>query len=144
VDFIRFTVAGESKTFNMKEGASPTSSKPRGVNFIVPRNSLMETVKYGYFDDLLIGNFMKTQLINMKLYPKFSPYLAKFGGSAKVYTRLQLLKFFFHYFRLSPVSYVRSRIESIWVYTLRNSLRNALIDLGLLKVVKRIAGPRPS
>ena len=143
VDFIRFTVAGESRTFEMKT-AGATPSKPRGVNFIVPRNSLMETVKYGYFDDLLIGNFMKTQLINMKLYPKFSPYLAKFGGSAKVYTRLQLMQFFFHYFKLSPVSYVRSRVESFWVYTLRNRLRNILVDVGLLKVVKRMAGPRPS
>ena len=134
VDFIGFTIAGESRTFSMNGRTKPTSDKQRGINFIVPRRSLMETVKYGYFDDLLIGNFMKTQLINMKLYPKFSPYLAKFGGSAKVYTRLQLMKFYFHYFRLSPVAYLRWKLQSLWLYTWRNRLRNALVSVGFSRL----------
>ena len=45
-------------------------------------HSLMQTIRYGYFDDLLIGNFMKTELINFQLYPQFSPCIAKYGGNA--------------------------------------------------------------
>jgi hypothetical protein len=34
----------------------------RGITFEVPRSSLMTAVEYEVFDDLLIGNFMKTTL----------------------------------------------------------------------------------
>ena len=37
-----------------------------GVTFEVPRNSLMKTINYNIFDDLLIGNFMKTTLHGME------------------------------------------------------------------------------
>ena len=138
VDFIGFTVANENRTFYLKGQPRGNSNKRRGVNFIAPRHSLMETVKYGYFDDILIGNFMKTQLVNMKLYPKFCPYIAKFGGNAKVFTQLQLLKFRFHYFKLSPVAYIRWNLESWWVYTWKNRTRSALRKLRLLEFVKRV------
>ena len=38
----------------------------KGITFAVPRNSLMLAIKYRIFDDLLIGNFMKTTLHNCK------------------------------------------------------------------------------
>ncbi len=136
VDFIRFTVAGESRTYYLKKRANPSPQKHRGVNFLVPKNSLMKTVKYGYFDDLLIGNFMKTQLVNVTLYPRFSPYIAKFGGSAKVFTRAQLLRFYLHYFMLSPVAYIRSNLHSLWRYSLKKPSRKLLRSIGLLEVMK--------
>ena len=37
----------------------------KGITFELPRNSLVEACKYSIFDDLLIGNFMKTRLHNL-------------------------------------------------------------------------------
>jgi hypothetical protein len=139
VDFIGFTVGGETRTFHLKNPPHRRPEKQRGVNFLVPRNSLMETVKWGYFDDLLIGNFMKTQLINMRLYPKFAPYIAKFGGNAKVFTRGDLMKFYLHYFRLSPGAYIRWRAQSLWIYQLKNALWRTSRRLHLNKPLKALS-----
>lgn len=53
----------------------------RGVTFEAPRRSLVTALQYEIFDDLLIGNFMKTTLHGKwprsRLYPHFSPYVAK-------------------------------------------------------------------
>jgi hypothetical protein len=38
-------------------------------------------------------------LSNMRLYPFFTPLVAKIGGNAKVYTRKQYLRFLARYFR---------------------------------------------
>ena len=63
----------------------------------------MEAVASGYFDDLLIANFMRVSLSNMRLYPFFTPVVAKVGGNAQVYTRTQYRKFLARYFRRNPV-----------------------------------------
>ena len=55
----------------------------------------MQAVKFQVFDDLLIGNFMKTTLINCKsLYPNFSPYVAKYGDNGYSKTDNQLKNYF--------------------------------------------------
>jgi hypothetical protein len=41
---------------------------------------------------------MQVSLSNMRLYPHFTPLVAKLGGSAKVYTRSQRGKFLRRYF----------------------------------------------
>jgi hypothetical protein len=46
---------------------------------------------------------MKVSLSNMRLYPFFTPLVAKIGGNAKVYTRTQYLKFLTRYFRRNPL-----------------------------------------
>ncbi|MDP3919641.1 MAG: MBL fold metallo-hydrolase [Candidatus Omnitrophota bacterium] len=62
-----------------------------GITFEVPRNSLMTAIRYRIFDDLLIGNFMKTTIhgydsrpLWRQLYPHFSFYVAKFADNANV------------------------------------------------------------
>ena len=60
-------------------------------------------MEFGYFDDLLIGNFMRVSLSNMRLYPIFTPLVAKVGGNAQVYTRTQYRRFLARYFRRNPV-----------------------------------------
>src|SRR6185312_4902478 len=87
VDFVVFTVGGVSHQVDLNPSAVRDPSRRRGIQFIVPRRSLLETVTWGYFDDLLIGNFMKTRLINTTLYPRFTPLVAKIGGNAKVFNR---------------------------------------------------------
>ncbi len=71
----------------------------------------MATVQEGYFDDLLIGNFMKAQLFNMALYPHFTPIVGKLGGGAKVFTSADWRRFRRHFFRLSPAAYVTYRCQ---------------------------------
>lgn len=133
LDFIGFTVAGESRVYRL----SANGRGRRGVTFMAPRHSLMETVESGYFDDLLIGNFMKTHLSHLSLYPDFTPLIAKFGGNAKVYTRWQLLACRLHYFRLSPLAYARYRIQVAWLRRWKPRARAWLHALGALETLKR-------
>ncbi|MBI3802458.1 MAG: MBL fold metallo-hydrolase [Nitrospirae bacterium] len=137
LDFIRFTVAGEARTFYLNDPRRTGAGGPRGIHFIAPRNSLMKTVEYGYFDDLLIANFMKTELIGVDLYPHFTPIVAKLGGNAKVFTSRQLWRFQAHYFRLSPRAYVAHQLNLRWFYEWKPMLRSALQEVGLLDAAKR-------
>lgn len=136
LDFIRFTVGGEARTFQIGGGKRAEKDR-RGIHFIAPRNSLMQTVEYGYFDDLLIGNFMKTELINTALYPHFSPIVAKLGGNAKVLTPRDLWKFRAHYFRLSPRAYAAHHLNLAWFYRWKPMLRGVLREVGLLDTAKQ-------
>jgi len=111
VDFVELTVGAETRRVFSRQ---KLRKKPRGVHFYVPRASLLETVEWGYFDDLLIGNFMKTRLINMRLYPDFTPRLAKYGGNAKVYTKKDLKAMQRHYFWRNPLGMTRYLFETYW------------------------------
>lgn len=137
IDFIEIKVAGEVRTFYTAPTDSIRSkSKMRGIRFIVPRYSLMETVKWGYFDDLLIGNFMKTQLINTTLYPDFSPRIAKYGGNAKVYTNQQLRRFYWHYVRRNPVGMVMYTLGNLWQKAILPRIRDFLEESPLRPTAK--------
>ena len=54
--YIVFRVGGRDHTVDADRGHR------RGVTFAVPRQSLMAAVEWQAFDDLLIGNFMRTTL----------------------------------------------------------------------------------
>ena len=57
------------------------------------------------FDDILIGNFMKTKLINVpSLYPDFTPYVSKYGDNGKARTDQELKKYF-EYYKLNSANY---------------------------------------
>lgn len=127
LDFVEFKVGKTARRFDLTSWPKWWRyRKIRGIRFIVPRRSLMETVKWGYFDDLLIGNFMKVQPINMTLYPDFSPRIAKFGGNAKVFTNSQLRAFYWHYFRRNPVGMAGHFLWISWNMRLLPRIRNML------------------
>jgi hypothetical protein len=71
----------------------------RGVTFEVPRHSLMTAVRFEIFDDLLIGNFMKTTLHGgvRSLYPDFTPYVAKYGDNGRAFSTNELGDYFAAY-----------------------------------------------
>ena len=102
MDYLDITVGRETRRLAIGNHRR-RQNRQRGAHFLVPRQSLMATVASGYFDDLLIGNFMKVSLSNMRLYPFFTPLVAKVGGNAKVYTRPQYGKFLARYFRRNPI-----------------------------------------
>ena len=109
VDFVEFQVGGETRRIALNTNANDANA--RGVVFIVPKQSLLTTVEYGYLDDLLIGNFMKVRLVNTKLYPRFTPLVAKIGGNAKVYTRSEYYRFLLRYFRRNPIGMITYRAQ---------------------------------
>ncbi|OGT45964.1 MAG: hypothetical protein A3E83_02685 [Gammaproteobacteria bacterium RIFCSPHIGHO2_12_FULL_41_20] len=89
--FVSFSVGG--KAFYLKMRGKPD----RGITFSVPRNSLMLAIKYRVFDDLLIGNFMKTTLHNCEsLYEgrgNFNFNTAKFGDNGLVETEREIVNY---------------------------------------------------
>jgi hypothetical protein len=139
IDFIDFVVGGERRrVFGGASRKFLPETKLRGIVFYAPRNSLMQTVRGGYFDDLLIGNFMKTHLVNMGLYPDFSPRVTKYGDSAGVYSSNQLVRFFWHYFRRSPMAIVRFYANQYWQYYWIPKVKAVLRRLGLFQAMKKL------
>lgn len=141
VDFIEVAVGGERRRIALREGADRLpegDANLRGITFFVPRRSLLTTVEYGYFDDLLIGNFMKTQLHNTQLYPNFTPLVSKLGGNAKVFTKAQHRRFLMRYFRRSPAAFVRWRAEEAFVFSVLPFFRRSAERLRIRGPAKRI------
>jgi len=95
VDFIRFEVG--SKSIELAIG----QKTGRGLSIQTPRKSLLESVKYEIFDDLLIGNFIRAKLIgswpDSKFYPDFIPYITKYGDNGRAYSEAELQAYFNHY-----------------------------------------------
>jgi hypothetical protein len=84
--FLKFIVGGTTYTLSLK------GSKERGIAFEVPRNSLMTCIDYEIFDDLLIGNFMRTTLYGVdSLYdPNFGHVVAKFADNGSAQTESEI------------------------------------------------------
>lgn len=110
LSFITLRVGG--KDYEIKLG--PAHLK-KGIRFEVPRNSLMTSVQFEIFDDLLIGNFMKTTLLGewsrTRLYPDFTPYLAKYSDNGLAKTKAELETYFAEYRKRALFDYVRRQIE---------------------------------
>ena len=110
LDFVNLRVGGRDNFV-----CFATKKFNRGITFEVPRTSLMTAVEYEVFDDLLIGNFMKTTLHGKwprsGLYPDFSPYVAKYADNGRARTREELDAYFNEYRRRAPLDYVRHRFE---------------------------------
>jgi hypothetical protein len=91
--FINFRVGGRDHVVDLQ------GPKGCGITFEAPRGSLMQAVRNEIFDDLLIGNFVKTTLHGGRrsLYPDFTPYVAKYGDNGRAFTRAQLHDYFAAY-----------------------------------------------
>jgi len=138
IDFVEIEVGGEYRRFATSSEKAARRADADGIRFIVPRRSLLETVKYGYFDDLLIGNFMKTHLHGRaELYPFITPVIAKLGGNAKVYDRAQYVLFLWRYLRRNPFAFVTWRIERAFQFGFLPWTRRWATRLGMFEVLKR-------
>ena len=97
--FINFRIG--NKDFNIK-----LSNKNEGIKIQTPRNSLIFALKNEIFDDILIGNFAKFELINVpSLYPNFSPYVAKYGDNGFAKNKAEL-KLYFDYYKFNSADYL--------------------------------------
>ena len=100
---IIFTVGGED--FGIK-----LSEKKASLRFEAPRGSLLTSVKYEIFDDMLIGNFMKTTLIGSKsLYPNFTPFITKYGDNGTARSKTEIVNYF-DYYKLNSADYWRDML----------------------------------
>ena len=100
---IHFKVGGILNTIEI-------SDSKQEIIFEVPRNSLMTAIRYEIFDDLLIGNFMKTTLINMiSLSYDFTPYVTKYSDNGLARSGPDLTEYFRAYHRRSGFSYLSDR-----------------------------------
>jgi hypothetical protein len=106
-DFLRFRVGGEDTVIDFSKQKFKV-----GITFESPRQSLVSAIRYRVFDDLLIGNFMKTTLHNVpRLYPDFTPYVAKYADNGGAESKQQLREYFHHYWTRDPVGYIFRNLE---------------------------------
>lgn len=98
IDAIVFRVGGKDVAIDLPP--RKRASK-RQIVFEVPRASLMAAIRHEVFDDLLIGNFMKTTLIGKwpgsRLHPFFTPVVAKYADNAHAYSAADLDSYFHAY-----------------------------------------------
>jgi L-ascorbate metabolism protein UlaG (beta-lactamase superfamily) len=108
VRYVRFKVGGGEHTIDLGRRAPD-----RGVTFEAPRASLMKAVSGRFFDDLLIGNFVKTTLHGKwpatGLYPDFSPWIAKVADQGGARSRAEVARYLDAYRRRAPLEYLKHR-----------------------------------
>ena len=103
-------VVGKDKNIMLNNGSGKAN-----LIFEVPRNSLMKAIRQEIFDDLLIGNFMKTILIkgNSLYSPDFTFATAKYADNGRVKTNEQLKDYFAYYNKrrsnLDKLSYIKEK-----------------------------------
>jgi hypothetical protein len=110
LDFVNLRVGGRDHVIPYR-----TRGFQRGVTFEAPRSSLMQAVSLEIFDDLLIGNFMKTTLHGRwpesRLEPHFTPCVAEYGDRGRAHTEEELRKYFREYRRRAPLDFLHHRLE---------------------------------
>lgn len=109
-DFLNFRVGGKDNIVELSK-----RKFNRAITFEVPRNSLVAAVRWEIFDDLLIGNFMKTMLhgkfSKTGVYPEFTPYVAKYADNGRAKSKEELELYFAAYRKHAPFEFVRARFE---------------------------------
>src|SRR3989475_3312618 len=109
LDFINFRVGGKDNFIEFGKGR-----RRKGITFEVPRQSLVSATRWRIFDDLLIGNFMKTTLHGSwgsgRLYPDFTPYVAKYADNGLARAPEEVAAYFDEYRRRAPVEFLRHRL----------------------------------
>ena len=111
LDRITFRVGGDEHAVEF--GGRDTG---RAITFAAPRRSLLRAVEWEIFDDLLIGNFMRTTLHGRwptsGLYPDFTPYVTKYADNGRARTADELRAYFAEYRRrLGVTTWLRSAVE---------------------------------
>jgi hypothetical protein len=105
--FLRFRVGGSECFIDLNP------RKQAGITFEAPRHSLITAVEFEVFDDLLIGNFMKTTLHGFEsLYPWFTPPVAKYADNGRAQTRTELLHYFARYLLRNPAGFLSHQVDT--------------------------------
>ena len=133
IDAVIFRVGGKDTTIDLPPRKHATG---RQVIFEVPRTSLMAAIRYEVFDDLLIGNFMKTTLIGRwpgsRLHPFFTPVVAKYADNGRAFSAAELDSYFHAYRSREPFEFMMHRLQQKSVQMFRNfvSPQSRAFDFG--------------
>jgi hypothetical protein len=116
--FIEVSAGGSNVIIDLNR-----SKREIGLRFECPRNSLMSCIEHELFDDLLIGNYMRTTLFNVEsLYPDFTPYVAKYADNGGAKTEQELGAYFRHYFMRDPIAHALKHLANGSEMVLRTAL----------------------
>lgn len=127
LDYINVRVGGQDNVIEFRN-----KNFKKGLMFEVPRHSLMRAVRYEIFEDLLIGNFMKTTLIGKwpasRLYPDFTPYVAKYADNGLAKSSEELEEYFRQYRKRANFEFFRHQMQQHVAQVVRSRLdtRNPL------------------
>jgi hypothetical protein len=134
LDYVNLRVGG-------RDHAIPLAVRKfeRGITFEAPRHSLATALRYEIFDDLLIGNFMKTTLHGRwpasRLYPDFTPYVSKYADNGRARTAEELRGYFAEYRRRTGAfEFLRHRFAAKAADVVRSSLR---VDSAAYRLARR-------
>jgi len=106
-DFLRFRVGGKDLVLEIN-----ARNQKRGLTFESPRQSLCTAIRYEVFDDLLIGNFMKTTLHGgSTLYPDFTPIVAKYADNGRAQSSAELREYKRRYYERDLAGLILGRVE---------------------------------
>ncbi|MFZ4748017.1 MAG: hypothetical protein ACOYLK_14200 [Sphingomonas sp.] len=107
--FIAVTLGGKTHTVDLNRDL-----RENGITFEAPRSSFMTSLEYEIFDDMLIGNFMKTTLHGSVagLYPDFSPFVAKYADNGGAKSKAELRSYFLHYFLRDPLASILKKVST--------------------------------
>ena len=128
--FIQVTAGGSSVTVDLNP-----NRREIGISFECPRTSLMTCIEHELFDDLLIGNYMRTTLHNVDaLYPHFTPFVAKYADNGGAKTRRELVTYFAHYYMRDPIVHSLKRLAEGSELVLRKAIPE---DTAMFRFAKR-------
>jgi hypothetical protein len=110
--------------------------RARGISFEAPRNSIMTAIEHEVFDDMLIGNFMRTTLHGIDgLYPHFTPNVAKYADNGGAKGKADLRRYFGHYYLRDPLA----RIMKLLATSSEQILRKAVPEnTAIFRTAKRL------
>jgi hypothetical protein len=116
--FIEVKAGGTQVTVDLN-----SNKRHRGITFEAPRNSFMACIEHEIFDDLLIGNYMKTTLHGISsLYPYFTPFVAKYADNGGAKSKQELGAYFGHYFLRDPLARTVARLSTASEQIIRAAL----------------------
>lgn len=109
IGFLNFKVGKKDNNFWINKDIK------KGITFEVPKTSLMKAINYEIFDDLLIGNFMKTTFhgkgINSLYDVDFTPIVTKYADNGRIFTKEEYKKYLKEYRLRSEGEWLRDYFE---------------------------------
>ena len=117
-DFINIRIGGKDHPIELAKNKFKV-----GITFEAPRNSFMFAVNNNIFEDMLIGNYMKTTWHGKppmsRLYPDTLP-LVKYADNGLAYTKDEVDKYMYEYNRRYPVDALLNKFQEKCASVIRN------------------------
>lgn len=107
-DFVNLRVGGRDNVIDLGRGRNA------GLTFEAPRHSLMAAIRGGVFDDMLIGNYMRTTQHGpgagtLHLPSSFTRYVAKYADNGGARTKRELREYMAQYRSRAPVDFLSAQ-----------------------------------